>query len=121
MIRTMVRLRARPGCGSAVESAWRSVAGQVGALAGNLRRDLLVDVADPGSYVAVTDWADESALRDYERGPLAARLADAVRPLCEPPAPEDRRVLREPDGGTPSMIFVDVEVLVPAARRAEFE
>ncbi|MEU4568935.1 FAD-dependent monooxygenase [Micromonospora sp. NPDC023956] len=121
MIRTMVRMRARPGCGSAVESAWRWVAGQVGGSAGNLRRELLHDVADPDSYVAVTDWSDESALREFECGPVAARLAEAVRPLCEPWAPDDRRVLREPDGGTPSMIFVDVEVLVPAARRAEFE
>lgn len=121
MIRTMVRMRARPGCAPAVEVAWRSVAGQVGGLAGNLGRDLWHDVADPCSYVVVTDWADASALRDYERGPVAVRLADAVRPLCVPPVPGDRRVMREPDGGTPSTVFVDVEVRVPAARRVEFE
>ncbi|MFG1955135.1 FAD-dependent oxidoreductase [Micromonospora sp. NPDC048830] len=121
MIRTMVRMRARPGCEHAVESAWRAVAGQVGGLAGNLRRELLQDAGDPRSFVVVTEWADESALRDYENGPVAARLADAVRPLCEAPAPDDRRAMRDPDGHPPSMIFVDVEVTVPAPRRAEFE
>lgn len=121
MIRTMVRMHARPGCEPAVEAAWRAVASQIDGVAGNLRWELLQDAADPRSYVAVTEWVDESALRDHERGPVAARLADAVRPLCEPSASGDRRVMREPDGGNPSMIYVDVELLVPAARRAEFE
>jgi heme-degrading monooxygenase HmoA len=109
-----------------MESAWRAVAGQVGGLSGNQRRELLRDAVDPRGYVAVTDWADESALHDYEHGPVAARFADAVRRTCEPPAPGDRRVLREhtgvtpTDGGTPATIVVDVELRVPAARRAEF-
>ncbi|WBB82104.1 antibiotic biosynthesis monooxygenase [Micromonospora sp. WMMD882] len=117
----MLRVRARPGCGPAVESAWRSIAGQVGGSAGNLRRELLQNAARPGSYVVVTEWVDESTLHDYEHGPVAARLADALRPLCEPAGPDDRRVMRDPAGGVPEMIFVDVEMRVPDARRAEFE
>jgi 2-polyprenyl-6-methoxyphenol hydroxylase-like FAD-dependent oxidoreductase/heme-degrading monooxygenase HmoA len=119
MIRTMVRLRARPGCRPAVESTWRTLAGQLAGAVGNLRHDLLHDAEDPLTVVVVTEWADESALRAYERGPLAARVAAALRPLCEPGGPEDRRVMRDaPDGGT--AIFVDVELTVPAARRDEF-
>ncbi|MEU5726495.1 FAD-dependent monooxygenase [Micromonospora sp. NPDC047738] len=120
MIRTMVRMRARPGCEPAVAAAWRTAAGQIAGLAGNLRQDLLLDASDPRVFVVVTEWADESALRDYENGAVAGRFAGAVRPLVEPPGPGSYRVMRDP-GGAGSTIFVDVEVTVPAARLAEFE
>jgi 2-polyprenyl-6-methoxyphenol hydroxylase-like FAD-dependent oxidoreductase/heme-degrading monooxygenase HmoA len=120
MIRTMARIRARPGFEDAVESVWRTVAGQISALAGNLLQDLLLDANDPRSFVVVTEWADESALRDYENGPVAARFADVVRPLCEASGAESYRVMRDSEG-TGSAIFVDVEVIVPPARLAEFE
>ncbi len=120
MIRTMVRLRARPGCEPAVASAWHAAHAAIGELPENLLRDLFVDATDPRSCFVVTEWTDEAALRDYEQGPIAARFAEAVRPLCEPPAAGDRRVMRDvPDGG--STVFVDVELTVPAARRAEFD
>jgi 2-polyprenyl-6-methoxyphenol hydroxylase-like FAD-dependent oxidoreductase/heme-degrading monooxygenase HmoA len=125
MIRTMFRIRARPGLEHAVESAWRTVAGQISALAGNLLRDLLLDANDPRSFVVVTEWADESALDDYENGQIAARFADAVRPLCETPGADSYRVMRGSGGngskGNGSKIFVDVEMTVPADRLAEFE
>ncbi|HET6500681.1 MAG TPA: FAD-dependent oxidoreductase [Amycolatopsis sp.] len=120
MIRTMVRIRAREGCERAVESAWHAFAGEIGGLAGNLLRDLLVDVGDPRTFVVVTEWADELALRDYENGPVAARFAGAVRALCEPPRPEDHRVMRGPEGAG-AAICVDVEVTVPPSRLPEFE
>ncbi|MEV0156940.1 FAD-dependent oxidoreductase [Micromonospora sp. NPDC050686] len=120
MIRTMARLRARPGCEPAVASAWRTARAGIGELPGSLRRDLLVDATEPRSFVVVTEWTDEAALHDYEQGPVAARFAEAVRPLCEPPAAGDRRVMRDAPGGG-STVFVDVELTVPAARRAEFD
>jgi 2-polyprenyl-6-methoxyphenol hydroxylase-like FAD-dependent oxidoreductase/heme-degrading monooxygenase HmoA len=120
MIRTMFRLRARPGFENAVESAWRTVAGQISGLGGNLLQNLLLDANDPRSFVVVTEWADESALRGYENGPVATRFADTVRPLCETPAAESYRVMRGPEGNG-SRIFVDVEITVPASRLAEFE
>ncbi|GAA1825581.1 hypothetical protein GCM10009835_52880 [Planosporangium flavigriseum] len=115
----MRRLRARPGCEHAVESAWRAVAEQIGELAGNLLRQLLRDAGDGRSFVVVTEWADDSALRDYEIGPVAARFAAAVRPLCEEPAPDSYRVMRDPGDEAPG-IFVEVSVTVPAARLAAF-
>lgn len=120
MIRTMLRIRARPGCEDALESAWQTVAGQIDGLAGNLLRDLLLDANDPRSFVVITEWADESALDDYENGPVAASLADAVRPLCEPSEVDSYRVMRGPRGTDPT-ICVDVQITVPADRRAEFE
>ncbi|WP_406070815.1 FAD-dependent oxidoreductase [Micromonospora sp. NBC_01638] len=102
-----------------MESAWRATAGQISALPGNLLQDLLLDADDPRLLVVVTEWTDEAALRGYEDGPVAARFADAVRPLCETPATDSYRVMRDPDGGG-SSIFVDVEVTVPASRLAEF-
>ncbi|WP_406045627.1 FAD-dependent oxidoreductase [Micromonospora sp. NBC_00898] len=120
MIRTMVRLRALPGSEHAVESAWRTTAGQLGRLAGNLRQELLLDATDPRSFVLVTEWTDESALRDFENGPVAARLAEAVRALCETSGAQSYRVMRDAAGAR-SKIFVDVEMTVPAARLAEFE
>jgi 2-polyprenyl-6-methoxyphenol hydroxylase-like FAD-dependent oxidoreductase/heme-degrading monooxygenase HmoA len=120
MIRTMLRIRARRGCERAVESAWRTVAGQISGLAGNLLRDLLLDVGDPRSFVVVTEWADEAALREYENGPVAARFADTVRPLLETAGEQSYRVMHGPEGGG-SKICVDVEVTVPASRLAEFE
>ncbi|MBO4210400.1 antibiotic biosynthesis monooxygenase family protein [Micromonospora echinofusca] len=120
MIRTMLRVRARPGCADAVESAWRAVAGQVGALPGNLAQDLLLDVDDPYARIVVTEWADGPALRDYQHGPLAVRFADAVRPLCEPAGSGSYRVMRD-SGDAGTTVFVDVELTVPAARLAEFE
>ncbi|MFD2764859.1 FAD-dependent monooxygenase [Micromonospora eburnea] len=120
MIRTMVRMRARPGLEPAVESVWRRVAGRIGSLPGGLRQDLLRDAIDPRAYVVVTEWADESALRAYQTGPVAAGLADAVRPLVEAYGPESHRVMYDGDHGG-SRIFVDVELTVPADRLAEFE
>ncbi|MEH1014401.1 antibiotic biosynthesis monooxygenase family protein [Micromonospora sp. CPCC 206060] len=120
MIRTMLRVRARPGCEDAVESAWRTVAGRISALSGSLGQDLLLDVDDPRSRIVVTEWADRAALRDYQNGPLAARFAETVRPLCEPAGAGSYRVMRDP-GGEGATVFVDVELTVPAARLAEFE
>ena len=119
MIRAMWRVRARPGSEDAVRSAWRAAADHIGGLAGSIGHDLLVDAGDPGRLVAVTEWADLPTLRAYEAGPVAARFADAVRPLCEPPAADSYRVLRESDGDG-SAIFVDVEITVPTDRLAEF-
>ena len=120
MIRTMLRIRARPGLENAVESAWRTAAGQIGGLTGNLLQDLLLDANDPRSFVVVTEWADQSALHAYENGPIAARFADAVRPLCQTSGAESYRVMRGPEGNG-SKLFVDVEITVPAFRLAEFE
>ncbi|HKS49977.1 MAG TPA: FAD-dependent oxidoreductase [Amycolatopsis sp.] len=120
MIRTMSRIRAWPGCENAVESLWRSFAGQIGGLPGNLLRDLLVDTADRRSFVVVTEWADDAALRGYENGPVARRFADAVRPLCETAGADSYRVMHS-EHGAGSKIYVDVEVTVPADRFAEFE
>jgi 2-polyprenyl-6-methoxyphenol hydroxylase-like FAD-dependent oxidoreductase/heme-degrading monooxygenase HmoA len=103
-----------------VESAWRAVSGPIGGLAGNLLRELLRDANDPRSFVVVTEWDDESALRDYENGPVAACFTDAVGPLGETAGAGSYRVMRGPDGNG-SRICVDVEVTVPAGRRAEFE
>ncbi|MEU8265458.1 FAD-dependent monooxygenase [Micromonospora sp. NPDC048999] len=119
MIRAMVRMRARQGLESEFESVWREVAGQIGGLAGNLRHGLLRDAIDSRAFVVVTEWADEPALRDYLAGPVAARLAAAVRPLIGPAGPESHRVMHDGDRGEPR-IYVDVELTVPAGRLAEF-
>ncbi|MFC0032775.1 FAD-dependent monooxygenase [Micromonospora chaiyaphumensis] len=119
MIRTMLRLRARPGCEPAVRSAWRTVAGQVGGSAGNLRHELLLDALDPRGFVVVTEWADEAALHAYRDGPVAARLAELVRPLTEAAGAIDYPVLREHGTGD-ATVYVDVELTVPAPRLAEF-
>jgi 2-polyprenyl-6-methoxyphenol hydroxylase-like FAD-dependent oxidoreductase/heme-degrading monooxygenase HmoA len=116
----MLRIRARPGLEDAVESAWRTAAGQIGGLTGNFQQDLLLDANDPRSFVVVTEWADQSALYAYENGPIAAQFADAVRLLCETSGAESYRVMRGPEGNG-SKIFVDVEITVPAFRLAEFE
>ncbi|MFF5176219.1 FAD-dependent oxidoreductase [Micromonospora sp. NPDC000089] len=119
MIRTMVRIRARPGLEAAVAYAWRTASGQVAAAAGNLRRELLRDVYDPRAVVIVTEWTDLASLRAYQSGPVAARLADALRPLRDTSAPEDQRVLGEGPGDG-SEIWVDVAVTVPPDRVDEF-
>lgn len=116
MIRTMLRLTARPGCESVLDVACRTVTGQTAGLAGSIHRDVLVDAADPAVFVLVSEWADEGARRRYAAGPVATRFADAVRPLCAVPPRE--RVMR--DTPTGSTIYVDVELTVPADRRAEF-
>ena len=94
---------------------------QIGALAGNLRQELLLDAHDPRTFVIVTEWADESALRDYENGPVAAASPRpcgrcASHPSRRRPAGDAR-----PAPASGSTIFVDVEMTVPAARLAEFE
>ncbi|GAA5194005.1 hypothetical protein GCM10023322_57330 [Rugosimonospora acidiphila] len=132
MIRTMLRVRAHQGREDAVQAAWHAVAGRIGALPGNLLRQLLLDASDPRSFVVVTEWDGEPALRDYEDGPVAASLGEALRPLRETPsarpagsAPDGYRVMLGPEGLGPerreSRICVDVEVTVPADRRGEFE
>ncbi|NES15094.1 MULTISPECIES: FAD-dependent monooxygenase [Micromonospora] len=116
MIRTMLRLTARPGCESVLDVACRTVAGQIAGLAGGVRQEVLRDATDPAVLVLVTEWVDESARRRYADGPVATRFVDAVRPLCA--APPRERVMR--DAPTGSTIYVDVELTVPADRRAEF-
>lgn len=149
MLRTMLRMRARPGYEGAVEAAWRAFAAQVGAVPGNRAWQLLRDAHDPRSFVAVTEWDDESALRDYRDGPVAERFADTVRPLLEAPGADGYRLMRgadraqragsrpdptrpdptrpdptRPDPAGPDAaeprICVDVEVTVPVDRRVEF-
>ncbi|MCI4065670.1 FAD-dependent oxidoreductase [Micromonospora sp. R77] len=120
MIRTMRRFRARPGAEPAVERAWQATAGRLGGLPGNVGRDLLRDAQDPRSFVMVTEWTDESALRGYERGPVAAALADTLGPLTEPSGADGVLVMRD-SPGSGSTIFVDVALTVPADRRAEFD
>ncbi|MFC4147354.1 FAD-dependent oxidoreductase [Micromonospora mangrovi] len=120
MIRTMLRIRARPGAEPDVEAAWRTVAGQLGAVPGNLGRDLLRDAHDTRAFVVVTEWVDESAWREHERGPVAAALVAALRPLTEPSGADDVLVMRDTPGAG-STIFVDVELTVPADRLPEFE
>jgi 2-polyprenyl-6-methoxyphenol hydroxylase-like FAD-dependent oxidoreductase/heme-degrading monooxygenase HmoA len=120
VIRTMLRVRARPGCEGDVESAWHAVAGQIGGLAGNRARQLLRDVNDPRSFVVVTEWDGESALRDYESGPVAASFAGAVGGLLDASTAHSYQVMHDAASAGPT-ICVDVEVTVPAARRAEFE
>ncbi|MFY1635038.1 FAD-dependent monooxygenase [Solwaraspora sp. WMMB335] len=142
MIRTMLRIRARSGSEPAVATAWRAAAGNIARSAGNLRRQLLADATDPRAYVVVTEWVDESALRGYEAGPVAARFTKAVRALCEPVGPDAYRMLRElaepsdpidvgdlaeidastiGSGPGGAEIFVDVEIRVPAHRLVEFQ
>lgn len=120
MIRTMVRIRALPGCEPAVRAAWHTVADEIGGLAGHLTHDLLLGASDPASFVVVTEWADKIALRDYENGPVAARFADAVRPLSQQSGVDGYRVMYGPEGKG-SRICVDVELTVPAPRLAAFE
>ncbi|MFI5833440.1 FAD-dependent oxidoreductase [Micromonospora sp. NPDC051300] len=119
MIRTMLRLRARPGCEPAVGPAWEMIVGQLRALPGGLRHELLRDALDPYGFVVVTEWADDEALRAYRDGPVAARLADLLRPLTEPADPPDYPPMRE-DGDGDGPVYVDVELTVPRDRLAEF-
>ncbi|MFY1584103.1 FAD-dependent oxidoreductase [Micromonospora sp. WMMD734] len=119
MIRTMLRVRARPGAEQRVRSAWRTAAAQIGTLPGNLRRELFLDANDPHTFVLATEWVDDDALHDYENGPVAARLADALRDGCEPATADDHLMMRDEPDGHPT-ILVDVEVTVPADRLAEF-
>ncbi|MFV2106145.1 FAD-dependent monooxygenase [Micromonospora sp. LOL_015] len=119
MIRTMLRVRARSGFETVVASAWRAVADDIGAMPGNRLRQLLVDATDPGTFVVVTEWADDAALRDYLDGPVARRWADAVQAACEPPAVDSYRVMHG-RAGTAARIYVDVAIIVPVDRIDEF-
>ncbi|ASW52948.1 FAD-dependent monooxygenase [Plantactinospora sp. KBS50] len=159
MIRTMSRIRVLPDHPDAVPAAWRAAAADLAAVPGLLHRELLLDALDARAFVVVLEWVDESALRAYRAGPVAARIADALRPFCEPTGPDDHRTMHgssgwlrpgEPvaappvpagPGATPPVpaaappaaasaapgddptgttIFVDVEIVVPPQRRAEF-
>lgn len=120
MIRTMLRIRARRGFETVLESAWLAVADAIGAAQGNRLRQLLVDANDPGALVVVTEWADDAALRAYTAGPVAAQLADAVRAACEPPVAGSYRVMRG-RAGTEARVYVDVAITVPADRVDEFQ
>ncbi|MFY1694348.1 FAD-dependent monooxygenase [Solwaraspora sp. WMMA2101] len=119
MIRTMLRVRARSGFETVVESAWQAVADGIGAAPGNRLRQLLVDATDPRTFVAVTEWADDDALRDHLDGPLARQWADAVAAACEPPDAGSYRVMRGRSGAD-TRIYVDVAITVPADRVDEF-
>lgn len=48
------------------ETAWREVAGVIGAEPANLGQWLLRDTADGTRYVVVSDWTGEAAFRAFE-------------------------------------------------------
>ncbi|MDG4766477.1 FAD-dependent monooxygenase [Solwaraspora sp. WMMD406] len=129
MIRTMLRIRARRGFDPMVQAQWRAVVDQIAASSGNLTRSLLGDANDPRTLVVVTEWADDAALREYVAGPVAARFADALADMTEPPTPDSYRVMRETTGqraaADPAVrqrqTYVDVEITVPADRVTEFQ
>lgn len=82
-IRTVLAMRARPGCEQRFETEWLRAAEHIRTLDGCLRQDLVRDADDPRSYLIISDWADRERLDAFGRSEHRDRLLRVVRELRE--------------------------------------
>ena len=118
--RAVLRMRARAGCEQAIEDTWRTVAQDISRLPGNLRQELVRDVADPQTFLIVSDWADPAALDAFGRSPARGRLTAALCDLRESAEGRTYEVLHSVAARGPRVRVV-VTVTVAAGEEAAYE
>lgn len=82
-VRTVLAMRARPGCEERFEAEWRAAAEEIRTLDGCLHQDLVRDADDPRSYLIISDWADRDRLDAFGRSEHRDRLLRIIRELRE--------------------------------------
>lgn len=82
-VRTVLAMRAKPGCEQRFEAEWLSAAEQIRGLDGCLSQDLVRDADDPRNYLIISEWADRERLDAFGRSEQRDRLLRVVRELRE--------------------------------------
>jgi quinol monooxygenase YgiN len=82
-VRTLLRMRTRPGCEQEFVAAWRSAAEEISRLPGNVRQDLHRDADDPRTFLILSEWTDRARLDAFGRSEQRDRLMAVVRELRE--------------------------------------
>ena len=74
------RFHTQPGMGDEVRDIYtREAIPAIRASDGNVSATLLEDETEPGSFMAVTIWADVEAAERYDRSGKAAQMVATVR------------------------------------------
>lgn len=82
-VRTLLRMRTRPGCEVEFMAAWRTAAEAISLLPGNVRQDLHRDADDPRTFLIISEWTDQERLDAFGRSEQRDRLMAVVRDLRE--------------------------------------
>ena len=83
VVRTLLRMRTRPGCEAEFEQSWQRAAVEISKVPGNLRQELVRDADDPRTFVITSDWVDRAAVDAFGRSSARELLTTALRDLRE--------------------------------------
>ncbi|MEV6846602.1 antibiotic biosynthesis monooxygenase family protein [Actinoplanes sp. NPDC051411] len=78
--RVLLRMSVRPGAGPAFEREWRAGATRISEHPASRGQWLARATGPEETYYVVSDWADESAFRDYERSEAHQRYLERLGP-----------------------------------------
>lgn len=79
-VRGMVFAKIKPGEESAFEAAFTEVSNKVKGTPGHIRDELLRDIAEPGSYILLSEWESEEAFLAWEDAPIHRQTTTPMRP-----------------------------------------
>ncbi|NAZ84805.1 antibiotic biosynthesis monooxygenase family protein, partial [Kineococcus indalonis] len=97
-VRTMLRMRARPGCEEEFVAAWRRAAAEISAVPGNLRQELMRSETEERWFAIASDWTDRDAAAAFGRSEARENLTESLRELREDAAREVFTVLDQVEG-----------------------
>ncbi|MGY1707239.1 FAD-dependent monooxygenase [Geodermatophilus sp. SYSU D00697] len=120
-VRTMLRMRAREGCETAFEAAWRRAAAEIARVPGNLRQELVRDADDPRTFLITSDWTDRAAVDAFGRSSARETLTAALRDLREDAARATYEVLATVPGDKGLHVRVDITTTVGPGEEEAFE
>ncbi|WP_432488152.1 FAD-dependent monooxygenase [Kineococcus sp. SYSU DK018] len=97
-VRTVLRMRARPGREEEFVAAWRLAAAQISRAPGNLRQELMRSRTEERWFAIASDWTDEEAAAAFGRSSARENLTESLRELREDAAREVFTVLEQVPG-----------------------
>ncbi|GIG63079.1 hypothetical protein Lfu02_74510 [Longispora fulva] len=119
-VRTVLRMRAREGCETQFETAWRAAAAEISRIPGNLRQELVRDAEDPRTFLITSDWSDQSSLDAFGRSAVRDQLTAVLRDLRESADKNTYHVLHDVPAQGPR-IRVDVTITVAEGQEQAYE
>ncbi|MEU2347818.1 FAD-dependent oxidoreductase [Modestobacter sp. NPDC049651] len=121
-VRTLLRMRVRPGGEEQFVEAWRAAAAQIAGQPGNVRQELMRDAEDPRTFLIAGDWADRAAADAFGRSSAREALTAALRELREDADRGTYELLYGVAGGEQaSHVRIDISTKVGPGEEEAFE
>jgi 2-polyprenyl-6-methoxyphenol hydroxylase-like FAD-dependent oxidoreductase/heme-degrading monooxygenase HmoA len=127
VVRTLLRMRTRPGCEEEFEQSWQRAAVEISKVPGNLRQELVRDADDPRTFVITSDWVDRAAVDAFGRSSARETLTEALRELREDASRNTYELLHTVEGGQPAEddrpphVRIDISTRVEEGDEEAFE